>query len=156
MQHLIESMRFVNALPPVADAFSGTVYGASVKVSGNSKVLYLVQKGVGTTGTSTITVLASSDASRTATTAIPFLYRRIAANNTTVGAVTAATTAGFTTTAGSSDSYLIEIDTDDVASTGYSYVALKLVESVDSPVLGGIYAILADSRYASDTSDIIA
>ena len=156
MKTLLESMRFVNALPPVADAFSGTVYPAGINCEGIGKVFFIVQKGVGTTGTSTITVVAGDTASPLTETAIPFKYRRIASNNTTIGAVTVAATTGFVTTAGSSDSYIIEVDCQNAGSTDYAYIHLKAVESADNPVLGGVYAFGTDLRWADDTSDIVS
>ena len=156
MKTLLQQLRVVNALPPVADAFSGTVYPTGVNVSGIGKLFFFIQKGVGTTGTSTVTVVAGDDASPLTESAVPFVYRRVASNNTTIGAVTRATVSGFTTTAGSSDTYVIEVDAQELAASGYKYCHLKLVESVDAAVLGGVIALGTDLRYADDTSDIVS
>jgi len=156
MTHILEQFRFVNALAPVADAFSGTVYPTGFNMKAAGRIAWLVVKGVGATGTSTITVLAGSDTSPISETAVEFYYRRIAANNTTVGAVTAATTSGFVTTAGSSDMYIVEVDAKKLAASGYAYAHLKLVESVDSPVLGTVIAMATDLRYADETSDVVS
>jgi hypothetical protein len=51
--------------------------------------------------------------------------------------VTRAASTGFVYTAGSSKIILVEVRADQLASTGYRYVRLKAVESVNSPVLGG-------------------
>lgn len=153
--NMIESLRFVDSLAPVADAFSGTVT-KGINVAGIGRAMFLIVKGVGTTGTSTVTVLAGDNATPSNSTAVEFVYRRIPANNVTPGAVTQATTAGFTTTAGSGDMYLIEVDASALAASGYKYAHVKLVESVDSPVLGCIIAIGGDLRYADDTSDIVS
>ena len=85
-----------------------------------------------------------------------FHYRRIPSNNITPGAVTAATTAGFLTTAGSGDSYIIEIDAQALAASGYAYAHLKMVEGTASGVLGCVIAMCTDLRYADETSDIVS
>jgi hypothetical protein len=156
MTHILENFRFVNALAPVADAFAGTVYPTGFNMKDAGRIAWLVVKGVGTTGTSTVTVLAGDTTSPQTETAVEFTYRRIAANNTTIGAVTAATTAGFVTTAGTGDMYIVEIDSRKLAASGYAYAHLKLVESVDSPVLGTVIAIATDLRFADATSDVVS
>lgn len=143
-----ENFHLVNALSPVADAFDSTVYSDVINMKNFSHCVFIVHKGVGTTGTSTFTVLASDDVSRSNTTAIPFRYREIPAGTNIPGALTAATTAGFTSTAGSDGLIVIEVDASELGDTGYGYVALKAVESVNSPVLAGILAILGEPRYA--------
>lgn len=137
-----EALHIVKGLDPVADAFSATVYTDIVNLRDYSEVAFLVYKGVGATGTSTITVEACSDNSATATTAVPFHYRRACNSTDAHGAFTAAAAAGFTTTAGSSEMYLIVVTSDDLAASGYQWARLKAVEVVDSPVLGGIAVLM--------------
>ena len=156
MLHFLEGCRFVNALAPIADAFSGTVYPAGVNVSEIGSACFVIQKGVGTTGTSTITLVAGDDASPLTETAIPFYYRRIQSDNTTIGAVTAATTSGFVTTAGSGDMYIIGVDAQALAATGYKYLHLKAVESVDAAVLLSVLFIGMELRYDDHTADIVS
>jgi hypothetical protein len=156
MFHFLEKCRFVNALPPVADAFDGTVWPAGVNLAEIGRACFVVQKGVGVTGTSTLTLLAGDDNSPTNFTAIPFHYRRIGSNNTTIGAVTAAAAAGFDTTAGSGDMYILEVDAQALANTGYKYLHLKAVEVVNSPVLLGVIFIGTDLRFADSTADIVS
>lgn len=155
MTSLIDSIRFIKGIAPVADAFSGTVR-AAVNISGIGTLTFFIVKGVGTTGTSTITVTAGDTAVPGTETAVPFHYRRIPTDNLSPGAVTAATAAGFATTAGSGDSYLISVDAAALAASGYKYCHLKAVELVDSPVLGTVIAIGSDLRYADDTSDVVS
>lgn len=148
----LECFRFAKGLDPVADAFAGTVYSDSLNASEFHKVFFIIHKGVGATGTSTVTVEADDTNSPLGSTAVPFRYRRM--NDTdTPGAVTEAAAAGFTTTAGSSDMYVIEVDCKALAATGFKYVFCKMVESVDSPVVGSI-AIFACPRYADHTANI--
>ena len=141
---MIERIKFVKGLNPVADAFAGTVQSEAVNMGKYLRVAFIIVKGVGTTGTSTVTIQASSDASQTGATAIPFYYRRIATGDTG-GAVTEALAAGFNTTAGSDERYVIEVAAD-ACPTDKPFINMKLVEVVDSPVLGGI-EILAEGKY---------
>ena len=142
----------VNALAPVADAFSGTVYTDIINMENFHHISFLIQIGVGATGTSTITIEACDDVSGSNVTAIPFHYQACVSGDT-FGATTAATSAGFTTAAGSNKMYKIEVDNQALASTGYGYIRLKAVEVVDSPVLGGILAVLSEPRYGQDIFD---
>lgn len=150
---------FVKGIDPVADFGDTTQYSQSVNCKGYSKCVFVVYKGVGTTGTSTITVLAGDTATVAGTSpmtnsaAVPFHYKAITSGDTE-GAYTAATSSGFTTTAGSSQLYVIEVDCENMgqlnSGAGYPYLQLKMVESVNSPVLGGVLIMLHGARYAQD------
>lgn len=145
-----ENLKFVGGvLGPVADAFSGTVYSDIVSLSKYKKAAILVVRGVGTTGTQTFTVEASDDFSASNVAAIPFKYRRRASGDT-LGAITDATAAGFTTAAGGSDAYILEIDADDLPE-GKPNFRLKSVEVVDAAVVADVQIILGDTRFAGDT-----
>lgn len=146
---LVQNVHLVKGLDPVANAFAGTVYTDIVNMKGYSKARFIIYKGVGTTGTSTITVEATDDVSGSNVTAIPFVYKAITSGDTE-GALTAATTAGFTTTAGSSQLYVIEVNAEEMGDTGYGYLRMKCVESAASAVLGGILIELHGSRFAQD------
>jgi hypothetical protein len=149
---LIENLHLIKGLDPVADAFAGTARSGVVNRKEYGKIAFVIYKGVGATGTSTITVEGSDDNSPSNTTAVPFRYRTITSTDVP-GAVTAATTAGFATTAGSSQIYIIEVNAEDLIASGYNYVSLKAVEVVNSPVLGGIAVICADPRYGKASVD---
>lgn len=138
-------LHLVKGLDPVADAFDGTVYSDIINMKNHEEITFVIYKGVGTTGTSTITVEACDDASASNSAAIAFDYQAITSGDTH-GAMTAATTTGFTTTAGSSQLYLIRVKAQAL-SNNYGYVRLKAVEVANSPVLGGILAILSGPRY---------
>jgi hypothetical protein len=145
---LTEQQHLVNALSPVADAFNGTVYSDIINMKNFGHITFVVHKGVGTTGTSTFTVEASDDVSGSNVTAIPFRYREIPADTNIPTALTDATTAGFTSTAGSNRLVVIEVDASELGDTGYGFVRLKAVESANDPVLAGILAILSQPRHA--------
>lgn len=139
----------MKGLDAVADAFAGTVYSDIFNMGDFHSILFIVHKGVGTTGTSTLTIEASDDVSASNVTAIPFRYKLITSGDTE-GALTAATTAGFTTTAGSSQLYALEASSEEMGDTGYQYIRLKAVESANDPVLGGVLAFGCGNRYAQD------
>lgn len=143
----LESLHFVKGLDPVADAFSGTVYSDVVSLAEHPRGLALIHKGVGATGTSTITVEACDDFVPSNVTAVPFRYRAITSGDTP-GEITDVAATGFTTTAGSSQLYAIEVDAVELAKAGYKNWRVKAVEVVDSPVVGAIQILLPDARYA--------
>ena len=146
---MLKNYHVVNALAPAADVFSGTVATDVINMKDYGHISFLIQIGVGTTGTSTITVEACDDVTPTHTTAIPFIYQECTTGDT-FGGKTAATAAGFTTTAGSNKMYKVEVDSDALGASGYSYIRLKAIESVNDPVAGGILAVLTEAKYERD------
>lgn len=145
---LMERLKFIKGLDPVADAFSGaTVYTDVVNMAGLSRLVFVVYAGVGATGSSTLTVQACDDTTPSNRTAIAFHYREITTGDTE-GALTAAATTGFVTTAGSSKIVLVEVSEDALSASGYGYVQLKAAESANDPVLGGIL-VIGEAKVAS-------
>jgi len=144
---MIPSFHFVNALPPVADALSGTTNSDVINCIGEG-ILFVLQKGVGTTGTSTITVDACDDVTPSNTTAVPFLYRTNTSSDTWSD-WTRATATGFTTTAGSNHLYQVYVEGQELATAGYGYARLTAVEVADDPVLAGILATIINPRHAN-------
>ena len=150
---LMERLHFVKGIDPIADAFAATVSSDVVNVSGLRRVLFVVYAGVGATGTSTFTVEACDDVVPTTTSAIAYQSRLINTGDTE-GAITARTTAGHIPTAGSSKIVLFEVDENALAASGYGFVRLTAVESVNNPVLGSILVIgeAKDARSVKDTA----
>lgn len=144
----------VNALPPAADAFAGTVVTDVINLKNWEHVSFLIQCGAGAIGTSTITVEACDDTTPTNTEAIPFTYQECISADT-FGEVKQAEASGFTTAAATNKLYKIEVDAQALAKSGYSYVRLKAVEVVDDPVAGGIIAILTGGRYVQEVNDSV-
>ena len=147
--------RFIKGLDPVADAFEGTTgtqRSDVINVSGFHKLLFLIIKGVGTTGTSTVTVSACDNVTPTTEVAVPFTYQKCT-DPDAPGAVTAVAATGFATTAGSSDLYAVEVDMKALASTGYKYCCLKMVQVVDSPIVGAIVA-MGVPRYVNSSAAV--
>lgn len=141
----LSTFHFVKGLDPVADALAGTVASDVVNLTNHNSAIFLIYKGVGATGTSTITVEACDDVTPSNTTAVPFYYKAITSTDVQ-GAVTAAAAAGFALTAGSSQMYAVEVNAQELMSAGYKYARLKAVEVVDSPVLAGIVIALTGPR----------
>lgn len=148
-----DNLHMVNALPPVADAFASTVTSDVIKVDGHG-IEFLVYRGVGTTGTSTLTVLACDNVTPSNTTAVVFWYKAITSDPGDTS-WTLATTAGFTTAAGSNAMFRIWVPADVIGATGRAYAQLKAVESVDGAVLGGILAIIHEPRYQPQEVTVI-
>jgi hypothetical protein len=150
-----DNIHYVNALPPVADAFSGaTATSDVINVQGSGGIEFLVYTGVGATGTSTFTVLACDDVTPSNTTAVAFWYKEITSDpgDTTW---TLATATGFLRTAGSNAMFRIWVPADLIGATGYGYARLNGAEGTDSPVLGGILAILHNTTFQPNTVTVI-
>jgi hypothetical protein len=144
-EKMSECCHFVAGIDPVADAFSGTVYSDVVNMTNYGKAVFIVFTGVGTTGTSTFTVEASSTAAAAAVSAVPFHYRSYDASDVP-GDLTSCASTGFTSTAGSSRIHVIEIDAEACIASGYKYARLKCVEVANDPVLGGVLIQLCEPR----------
>lgn len=152
---LMERLQFIKGIDPVADCFDSTVYSDVVNMRNLHKVAFVTFVGVGTTGTSTLTVQACDDVVPSNRTAIAFKYREILTGDTE-GAITDAASTGYVTTAGSSKIIVVEVDESALAPSGYGYVQLKAIESVNSPVLAGILIIgEAKAQGASKATAIV-
>jgi len=150
--NLSEIVHVVTAIAPNADLYDTAQTTDWISLKNYNSIMFVIQHGVGTTGTATITVKMASDASGTGATAIPFTYRRVAATGTSdvEGATTDATASGFTITAGSNQVYIIEVNAEELDNTK-PFVALTATEVVNSPVAGAILAILGQARYPGST-----
>lgn len=146
----------IHAVPviyPVADFMAGTKNSDIVKCAG-SGIVFEITKGVGTTGTSTVTIDACDDVTPSNTSAVAFHYR-ISTTPDTWGVWTAATSTGFVTTAGSNQMYQVYVDGSALAALGYEYARLTAVESVNDPVLGGVTAYIVNTHYAPQPATVL-
>jgi hypothetical protein len=143
----------VQGQAPVADAYDGDPATDIVQAAGEG-VLFFVQEGVGTTGTMTLTIEACDDTTPSNTTAVPFIYRTNTTSDTW-SAWTAATAAGFTTTAGSNHLYQAYVDTAELAEEGYGYVRGQMTESVNAAVLAGVSIWIINPRYQVTVESLI-
>jgi len=144
----------VKGLDAVADAFSGTVYSDVVNAEAYHAVRFIVHKGVGATGTSTLTIEACDNAAGDNPEAVPFYYQKYDNSDDVPDDVQAATTSGFATVAGSSQLYVLEVESQRFPAAK-PWVRLKAVEVVDSPVLGGILIEMLKPRYARQVPDTV-
>ena len=147
--NMLEKLRFSQGLPPVADFGAAGVSSDVVDMSGHNKVMFVIQRGVGATGTGVLTVEACDDVTPTNTTAIPFRYLEVDASDV-LGTLTEAAAAGYTPTAGSNFIIQVEVDAVEVRKAGatFEFVRLTLTETTDSPVLAGIIIVLGEPRYS--------
>jgi len=146
-QQKIETSHAEISVVPVADAFSGTVAGDVLSLKDHARIRWIIVEGAGGTGTYTVTVEACDDTTPSNTSAVPFQYRVTTAGSQP-GARTAATSAGFTSTAGANKVIEVEIEAAALLAAGYGYARLKTVEVVNDPILGGVIAILEDARFS--------
>lgn len=146
----MEGSHFELGLAPVADAFAGTVNSDVVSMKNHNRVRFVIVKGAGATGTSTITIEACDDVVPTTQSAVPFRYRRTVAGSAP-GAWAAATATGFVTTAGASEMYECEVAAEALAASGYGYVRLHAVEVANDPVLGGIVIEMLEAVFSGPT-----
>ncbi len=146
-----QQTKYVQGVIPLANAFAGTVYTDIINVKNYSHVEFIRVHGVGTTGTSTVTIEASDDVAGSNVSAVPFRYREVGAGTDVYGALTDATSTGFTTTAGSNQIAVIEVDAEALGASGYQFIRAKFVEVAASAVLGLVLVRLSGARYAKST-----
>ena len=137
MALFMEEWQVITSINPVADAFAGTPTVDIIDMAEFEEFVAIQHTGVGTTGTSTITVEACDDISASNTTAVAF-YSQSDTSADTEGAITARTMTGYANTAGSNRREIVSCKASAFAASGYRYARVKFVESVDNPVLGGI------------------
>lgn len=144
---MIDHMNFYNCANLTAheDMFNGDPSTDVIVMRKARSIVFGILKSAGATGTATITVESCDDTTPTTTTAVAFHYRACTSGNTW-GAVTAATTAGFTTTAGANQMYVIEVSADEL-SDGDIGVRLVATEVVDNPCDGAIFCVTDNHRY---------
>jgi len=108
--------------------------------------------GAAADNTNTITVQAGTAVDSCATD-IVFKYRKIVSGDT-YGALTQATTAGFSLTASTANQYaIVEVDAETVAAGGTNYdcVALTVTEAGSAAAqVGCVVAILSEPRYPQE------
>lgn len=144
---LTEKQAVVSLLGPTADYNGSTLDSDSVSLANFDDLTIIVAHKGGTTGKSTLTVQASSDAALTGAVAIPFTYRRKTTGASSVwGTPTAALAAGIDTVPGEDTQIEIHIKSSELPDGKY-FVNLHGVEAVNDPVVGCITAILSSGRF---------
>jgi hypothetical protein len=153
----LQRVRHGQGLPPVADFLAGTLTTDVVQIKDYDVIRFNISKGAGATGTMVCKVLACDNFTPTTTVAVPFHYR---AETTigTLGAVTAVTTGatGFTTTAGATQEYLIEVHAADVVAAAKSTldavgVAMEFTAVASGVIACGVTFDAFDGTYQGET-----
>ena len=149
----VDKLHAIPVLYPVADFLDTTINTDIVEVLGEG-VLFEVTKGVGDTGTSTLTIQACDTIVPGNTTAVAFMYR-ISTTPDIWGAWTQATAAGFATTAGANQMYQLYADAAELASEGYGYARMHGVEVANDPVIGCVNAYIVTPRNVVQPESLI-
>jgi hypothetical protein len=137
-----------NTLTAHEDIFNGTPTTDIVNMDGWTEALFIIEKSAGGTGTAVITVESCDDVTPTTATAVAFDYQSCTSGNTWSSRA-AATSSGFTTTAGANQAYKIWIRADELSGTD-KFVRLKATESANDPVDGAIVTVLLGPKYPQD------
>lgn len=130
------------------DIFNGDPATDVINMALYESVMFIIVKNAGATGTATVTIESCDDLVPTTTTAVAFTYKACTTGNTW-GATTAAAAAGFTTTAGADQCYLVEITASQLSGTD-QYVRMQLTEVVNNPCDGAVLCIMGRPRYTKD------
>ena len=138
---------------PVADAFAGTIYSDVVSLSQYEEALFTLYWGVGTTGTTLITVESCDDFTPTTQQAVEYEYKRVSGGETNTK-WTAVTSSGFTTTAGSHQAYIIRAKAENQF-LNYPNVRIKCVEVANAALLGGCLIQMAKPSYDSEVLNAV-
>jgi len=157
MRDFLSDHHVVNGLYPVADAFATAGTTDYVSLANYRRATWFIHTGVATSGTANgaITVLAASDAAATGAGAVAFTHRKCLSSPTvdTWSDPVVAPTTGLVMTVGSNIIYMIEVQASDIegADPGNPWVALKVTEDTNDPVVAASLCFLSDPRYPVST-----
>ncbi len=149
----MQTVHTVNVTPASVVALADDIFNGSpttlyVNMSNYDKATFVLNKAAGATGTATITVKSADDISGTNATAIAFDYMTCTSGDTFSDTSTA-TTAGFATTAGTNQQYVLEVNSSELSGT-QKYVAVNMAEVVNSPVSGQVLCIMSGPRFTHE------
>jgi len=131
------------------DIFDGDPATDIINLAKYGAVIFFIMIGAnGSSGSAVVTVESCDDVSASTATAVAFKYWACTTPDVW-GDMTAATTAGFTTSATANNMYAIEVDASELSGTD-SFVNMICTESVNQPVDGAIMAIAGNPRYAQE------
>lgn len=153
MDKFTQLIKVVKGLTPSSDIYNTNPSSDEVNMENYARAAFVLhqQTAGSNTGTATVKLQACADASGTSAEDIAFTYRKIPTGTSdTLGAETAATTSGFTTTANEHAVYICEVDAQALPA-GKAFVRMKLTEVVNDPVIGSVLIYLYGSRFAGDT-----
>jgi len=142
---------------PIADfGGSGTV-SDTVCFEKYKTAIFVFFWGVGTTETPTFTVLPVPTVGGSATTAIPFQYKKVTATDTNT-AWTWATSNSLLCDAASDQIYALKVSAADlplVSGVKYEYAYVNVAISNADALIGGCIIMMMDPRIAEATSDSV-
>jgi hypothetical protein len=149
---MLEMLNGYNCFPSTImaaneDIFNGSPASDVVSMKEYREIIFIITKSDGAVGTATLTVESCDTVVPGTATAVAFQYKVCTSGNTW-GATTAATAAGFTTTAGINQMYMISIRADQLSGTD-KFVRLQITE-VDSTACDGAAICIGIPRYAQD------
>ncbi len=154
---IIQDIKFVSGIPPVADFNASTTYTQVVNMRDYQKCTFLLYTGVVASGASKVTVNACSNSAASAENEIAFRYKE---QSTTLGAdshtdlATAVVGTGFTLTAETDNQIeIIEVDAAELkgsAGENYNHVRVSFEQTVDHPRIFACIACLSGARYGGD------
>lgn len=145
---LLQQVKYVQALVPVADFTAGDVETDIFSMENWSSITFFVFKGAGGTGATVATVEACDDVSASNVDEIAFRYSSNTATDV-IGDLTDATSSGVAITAGANEIWAITVNADELT-LGYKFVRLVLTESDSTAVTGCVLAILSGGRDQGD------
>lgn len=142
-----EKNSVVSLLGPTPDYNGSALTSDAISMANGDELTILLAHKGGTTGLSTITLKASTNAAQGGAEAIPFRYRRKTTGASSVwGAISAASASGIATVA--TEDTIIEINVrSSELPEGKHFVTLHGAEGSDDPVTGCVIAILESARF---------
>lgn len=151
---LLERLHFIGGIAPDADFASGTVATDIFECTGEG-AYFLVWYGTNaSSGASTLTIEACDNVTPSNTTAVAFMYRASTTFDTW-GSWTQATSSGFTVGGSADSAWQVYVPAAELASEGYGYVRLKMVESTAQQADGVVCAYIVNPRYQPEASSRI-
>lgn len=153
-EYLLETVKIVNGLAPSADLYNGSPSTDIINMENYDRVVFLLfqKTSTGNSGTATVTISEVDNVLGSNSTAIAFKYRKNESAGTadTFGALTAATSSGFSTTANKTAIYAMEVRADQL-SDGYPCVKATFTETVDDPVIGSVLVLCGGAKQKGAT-----
>ena len=149
----IEGLNVYNAAPSglIAaneDIFNGDPATDVLSMAIYQDILFIITKNAGATGTTTITVESCDNTTPSNTQAVAF-RSQVTTTGNAASAWAARAAAGFDTTAGANQIYVIWVRAEQLDGTD-QFVRLVATEVVNSPVDGAIIAIGLNPRFELD------
>ncbi len=142
---------------PISDFVAAGTVSDTVSFKKYNTAYFLLFQGLGTAGTHDLTVVPIDSVGGTTTTAIPYQRKTVSSVDTNTAWVWA-TSNTFTTGTGSDQLWIIKVSADNlplVSGVKYEYAYLNISDNDGTAVLGGCIIMMADPRYAQDTTETV-